>query len=166
MNKKVILIVSILMIVSIMLSACSLTKSSKVIPEDREVESLELLVYNADNEAVKNTLSNVDTQKLLELFDNLGYIDRYISQLDVTKKLTSEEFTYALTVNIKKKGLKKAYSYYIYIGRTATYTLANKSIETKEDVKYMRIDTGSKKYKGEATEEIVKILEGIKENLV
>ena len=166
MNRKL-LIISVLavLIVSVMLSSCSLTKSEKIIPEDRTVESIEMLVFNADQESVKQKLSSADTQDLIEMFNNLGYIDRYIEQVDLTKSIASEEYDYMLTIHIAKKGVKKAYEYYVYVGRKSTTTVAGKDI-VKEEPKYLKVDTGKKKFKGDATDEIVKLLKSIKENLV
>ena len=157
MQRKLLVVISIVLVcvMSISFSACSLTKSSKVLPEGRSVESIDLMVYNTSNESVKKTLSEEDRNKLVEMFDDLGFMDRYIPQLDLKKKLSSEEFKYVLTINIAKKGLKKAYSYYVYIGRTATYTAMNKEIFTEEKDKYLRIETDSKKYEGDASQEIV-----------
>ena len=166
MTKRLtISIISIIVIISILLSGCSLTKSEKIIPEDREVESIDLLVFNEDKESVKHTLGDIDKDELVEMFNNLGYIDRYIKEVDLTKTLSSEEFEYMLTIHIAKKGLKKAYDYYVYIGRTSTYTALGKEI-TNNEPKYLKVDTGKKQFKGDATDEIINLLSGIKDNLV
>ena len=59
MNKRLtVLVISIILILSMLLASCSFTKSEKILPEDREVESIELLVFNREKESVKKTLSN------------------------------------------------------------------------------------------------------------
>ena len=165
MNKKLTILIAIIIILTMLLASCSFNKSEKIIPEDREIESIELLVYNENSESVKQTLSDSDKQDIIEMFNNLGYIDRYYNQVDITKKLSSEEFEYMLTINVAKKGLKKAYSYYVYINRTSTYIVAGKEV-TNNEPKYLRVDTGSKKFKGDATDEIINLLNEIKQTLV
>ena len=164
--KKIITIISILivLILGMSLSACSFTKSSKVLPEDREVESIDLLVFNENGESVKQTLTDEQKQSLVTKFNDLGFMDR--SVIDLKKTVSSEEFEYALTINIKKKGLKKAYSYYVYIGRHVTYKVVGKEITTEYEEKYLKIDDGKKQFSGEVTDEIAKELKEIKLSII
>ena len=164
--KKIVTILSILivLILGMALSSCSFTKSSKVLPENRDVESIDILVFNENGESVKKTLSEEEKQSLVEKFNDLGYMDRYV--IDLKKTVSSEEFEYALTINIKKKGLKKAYSYYVYIGRHVTYKVVGKEITTEYEEKYLKIDDGKKQFAGEVTDEIANVLKEIKLSMI
>ena len=160
MKRKILVVISIVLVcvMSIAFAACSFTKSSKVLPEGREISSIELMVYNSNNESVKKELNDEDKQSLIDYFNDLGFMDRYVEQFDVSKKLSSEEFKYVLEIKVKKKGLKKAYTYYVKIGRSATYRAMNKELFTEVDDKYLKIETESKKFKGEASQEVVDFL--------
>ncbi len=164
--KKIVTIISILvvLVLGMALSSCSFSKSSKVLPEKREVESIDLLVFNENGESIKKTLSDEEKQSLVEKFNDLGYMDRYI--IDLKKTISSEEFDYTLTINIKKKGLKKAYSYYVYIGRYLTYKAIGKEITKEYDEKYLKIDDGKKQFAGQVTDEIAKQLKEIKLSMI
>ena len=133
-------------------------KSVKVIVEDRSVDSIDLLVFDETSKSVKYTLSGEEQGELIKMLDNLGYMDRLI----VPNTIASESFEYSLTINVSKKGLKKAYSYYVYIDKTETYTIAGKDITNRKD-KYLRVVTDSKKYEGEANQEVINYLKQLKE---
>ena len=135
-------------------------------PEKREVESIDLLVFNENGESVKKTLSDEEKQSLIDKFNDLGYMDRYIKQFDLSKTVSAEEFEYSLTINIKKKGLKKAYSYYVYIGRHVTYKVGSKELVNDYEEKYLKMDNGSKQYTGEVTDEIATLLKDIKLSMI
>ena len=160
MKKTVLVLVILTMILSLSLFGCNATKSSKVIPENRSVDSIDLLVFNSADQSVKCTLADVERDKLIEMFDNLGYMDR----LYITNPVSSESFEYSLTINVAKKGLKKAYSYYVYIDRTSSYNVNGKNLVDQRDELYLRIETDSKKYEGKCNQEIINYLKQLKAN--
>ena len=157
MKKTIFLSVLLIIVLTLSLFGCA-PKSTKVIVEDREVGSIDLLVFNDSDQSVKYTLTGEEQGELVKMLDNLGYMDRII----LSNTIPSETFEYALTINVNKKGLKKAYSYYVYIGKTETYTVAGKDITTTKD-KYLRIETDSKKYEGEANQEVINYLKQLKD---
>ena len=155
--KKSIVFVILIIILMLSLFGCA-PKSVKVIVEDRSVDSIDLLVFDETSKSVKYTLSGEEQGELIKMLDNLGYMDRLI----VPNTIASESFEYSLTINVGKKGLKKAYSYYVYIDKTETYTIAGKDITNRKD-KYLRVVTDSKKYEGEANQEVINYLKQLKE---
>ncbi len=155
--KKSVVFVILIIILMLSLFGCA-PKSVKVIVEDRSVDSIDLLVFDDTSKSVKYTLSGEEQGELIKMLDNLGYMDRLI----VPNTIASESFEYSLTINVGKKGLKKAYSYYVYIDKTETYTIAGKDITNRKD-KYLRVVTDSKKYEGEANQEVINYLKQLKE---
>ena len=155
--KKSVVFVILIIILMLSLFGCA-PKSVKVIVEDRSVDSIDLLVFDETSKSVKYTLSGEEQGELIKMLDNLGYMDRLI----VPNTIASESFEYFLTINVSKKGLKKAYSYYVYIDKTETYTIAGKDITNRKD-KYLRVVTDSKKYEGEANQEVINYLKQLKE---
>ena len=160
MKKTIFLSLIIIIVLSLSLFGCA-PKSVKVIVEDREVGSIDLLVFDDTAKSIKYTLSGEEQSQLIQMLDNLGYMDRYI----VPNAIASESFEYSLTINVNKKGLKKAYSYYVYIDKTETYTIAGKDITNRKE-KYLRIVTDSKKYEGEANQEVINYLTQLKETAI
>ena len=155
--KKSVVFIILIIILMLSLFGCA-PKSVKVIVEDRSVDSIDLLVFDETSKSVKYTLSGEEQGELIKMLDNLGYMDRLI----VPNTIASESFEYSLTINVSKKGLKKAYSYYVYIDKTETYTIAGKDITNRKD-KYLRVVTDSKKYEGEANQEVINYLKQLKE---
>ena len=155
--KKSVVFIILIIILMLSLFGCA-PKSVKVIVEDRSVDSIDLLVFDETNKSIKYTLSGEEQGELIKMLDNLGYMDRLI----VPNTIASESFEYSLTINVGKKGLKKAYSYYVYIDKTETYTIAGKDITNRKD-KYLRVVTDSKKYEGEANQEVINYLKQLKE---
>ena len=155
--KKSVVFIILIIILMLSLFGCA-PKSVKVIVEDRSVDSIDLLVFDDTSKSVKYTLSGEEQGELIKMLDNLGYMDRLI----VPNAIASESFEYSLTINVSKKGLKKAYSYYVYIDKTETYTIAGKDITNRKD-KYLRVVTDSKKYEGEANQEVINYLKQLKE---
>ena len=155
--KKSVVFIILIIILMLSLFGCA-PKSVKVIVEDRSVDSIDLLVFDDTSKSVKYTLSGEEQGELIKMLDNLGYMDRLI----VPNTIASESFEYSLTINVGKKGLKKAYSYYVYIDKTETYTIAGKDITNRKD-KYLRVVTDSKKYEGEANQEVINYLKQLKE---
>ncbi len=155
--KKSVVFIILIIILMLSLFGCA-PKSVKVIVEDRSVDSIDLLVFDETSKSVKYTLSGEEQGELIKMLDNLGYMDRLI----VPNTIASESFEYSLTINVGKKGLKKAYSYYVYIDMTETYTIAGKDITNRKD-KYLRVVTDSKKYEGEANQEVINYLKQLKE---
>ena len=155
--KKSLVIVSILLIVvlSVSLIGCSLTKSVKVIPEGREVESMELIIFNAKSESVRFNLTNEEVQKLATMFDNLGYLERQY----IANPITNEKIEYTLVVNVAKKNMfKKAYTYYIYIGVSTNSIVDNMPIINSPESTFLRVETESAKYSGNVNEEVLAYL--------
>jgi len=155
--KKSVVFIILIIILMLSLFGCA-PKSVKVIVEDRSVDSIDLLVFDDTSKSVKYTLSGEEQGELIKMLDNLGYMDRLI----VPNTIASESFEYSLLINVGKKGLKKAYSYYVYIDKTETYTIAGKDITNRKD-KYLRVVTDSKKYEGEANQEVINYLKQLKE---
>ena len=155
--KKSVVFIILIIILMLSLFGCA-PKSVKVIVEDRSVDSIDLLVFDETSKSIKYTLSGEEQGELIKMLDNLGYMDRLI----VPNTIASESFEYSLTINVGKKGLKKAYSYYVYIDKTETYTIAGKDITNRKD-KYLRVVTDSKKYEGEANQEVINYLKQLKE---
>ncbi|MCR4874910.1 MAG: hypothetical protein K5923_04140 [Clostridia bacterium] len=155
--KKSLVIVSILLIVilSFSLVGCSLTKSVKVIPEGREVESMELIVFNAKAESIRFDLTNEEVNKLSTMFDNLGYLERQY----IANPIQNERIEYTLVVNIAKKNIfKKAYTYYIYIGVATNSIYDNMPIINSPESSFLRVETDSAKYSGKVNEEVLSYL--------
>ncbi len=155
--KKSLVIVSILLIVilSFSLIGCSLTKSVKVIPEGREVESMELIVFNAKAESVRFDLTNEEVNKLSTMFDNLGYLERQY----IANPIQNERIEYTLVVNVAKKNIfKKAYTYYIYIGVATNSIYDNMPIINSPESSFLRVETDSAKYSGKVNEEVLSYL--------
>lgn len=163
MRKRNLLIILILVLTltTIVISGCSFTKSTKVIVEDRDIESIEVLFYNSNGESTKYVLTSGEMEDITKLFDNLGYIDRQY----VSNPIISETFDYSLKIDVAKKGLKKAYTYYVYIGRTYSYKVNDKDILNQTESKYLLIETDQLKYKGEVNEEILNYLGLIRASL-
>ena len=46
----------------------------------------------------------------------------------ISNPIISETFDYTLEINVAKKGMKKAYTYYVKIGRVYSYSLNNTEI--------------------------------------
>ena len=157
MKKKLFVSIILIIVLAIALFGCA-PKSTKVIVEDREISSIDLLVFDDNDQSVKHTLTDEEKAELIEMFDNLGYMERLIVQ----NKIPSEEFQYLLTINVAKKKTKKAYSYYVYIDKTETYTIGDIEKETRDE-KYLRIVTDSKKYEGHVTQEIINYLKQLKD---
>ena len=156
--KKALVLTSIILIIvlSVSLVGCSLTKSVKVIPEGREVDSMELIVFNAKSESVRFDLTHEEVSKLETMFDNLGYLERqYISN-----PITNERIEYTLVVNVAKKSLfKKAYTYYIYVGFSTNSIIDNVPIITNSpETAFLRVETESSKYSGNVNEEVLSYL--------
>ncbi len=155
--KKSLVIISILLIVilSFSLVGCSLTKSVKVIPEGREVESMELIVFNAKAESVRFDLTNEEVNKLSTMFDNLGYLERQY----IANPIQNERIEYTLVVNVAKKNIfKKAYTYYIYIGVATNSIYDNMPIINSPESSFLRVETDSAKYSGKVNEEVLSYL--------
>jgi len=155
MTKKVaIILIAIVVVCVCIFSGCNATKSIKVFPEDREVSGVTLVVYNSKSESVRYSFTSEEIEKLKTIFGNLGYIERqYISN-----PIISETFDYILEVNVEKKGLSKAYTYYVYIGREYSYSVNDTEIINQKESKYLKIKTNSKKYQGEANDEVINYL--------
>ncbi len=155
--KKSLVIISILLIVilSFSLVGCSLTKSVKVIPEGREVESMELIVFNAKAESVRFDLTNEEVNKLSTMFDNLGYLERQY----IANPIQNERIEYTLVVNVAKKNIfKKAYTYYIYIGVATNSIYDNMPIINSPESSFLRVATDSANYSGKVNEEVLSYL--------
>ena len=155
--KKALVFVSIILVlvISISLIGCSLTKSVKVIPECRAVDSMELIVYNAKAESVRFDLTQEEITKLESMFDNLGYLERqYISN-----PITNQRDEYTLVVNVaKKSAFKKAYTYYIYIGFETNSIYDSMPVITSPEKAFLRVETDSAKYSGSVNEEVLSYL--------
>ena len=163
MNKKILVcLVCIIVLMTVVFTACSFTKSTKVIVENRDIESINLIVFDSQNTSHKYELTSGEITKLKDMLDNLGYIEReYISN-----PIISETFDYTLEVNVAKKGLKKAYTYYVKIGRVYSYSINNKDILNQKEPTYLSIETNQLKYAGQANEEIVAYLALMKASII
>ena len=155
--KKSLVIVSTLLIIvlSISLIGCSLTKSVKTIPEGREIESMELIVFNAKAESVRFDLTHEEISKLETMFDNLGYLERQY----IANPITNERIEYTLVVNVAKKNIfKKAYTYYVYVGVSTNSIYDNMPIINSPESTFLRVETDSAKYSGKVNEEVLSYL--------
>ncbi len=151
-----------IIVISLGLSSCSLTKSTKVFVEDREISSIKMIVYTADAQSKEYKFTKEEISSLKKMFDNLGYIERQY----VSNPIISESFDYTLEFNVAKKGVKKAYKYYVYVGRTYTYSIDDKQVLSQTESKYLSIATDQLKYKGEVNEEILNYLSLAKASII
>ncbi len=160
MKKKVLIILTLFVILSVFVFVgCSSKKTNTINQPKREIESI-TYYYREWNEANTLTynLSNTEIEEAKKLFDNVGELDKKI--LNTTKE--QEYYKYTLKITLKKKFLKKAKTYYVYVD----YNYIGTNIFTKdsqwfsdEDRVDMSID--DTKYRGIATPEFTTFLENL-----
>jgi hypothetical protein len=160
MKKKILIILTLIIILSTFVFAgCSSKKTNTINQSKREIESI-TYYYRADIDANTLTynLSSAEIEEAKKLFDNVGELERKILNTDKEQ----EYYKYTLKITLKKKFLKKAKTYYVYVD----YNYLGTNIFTKDPQWYSnedRVDMSidDTKYKGTATPEFTTFLENL-----
>jgi len=158
MGRRLVLAVCIILSI-VVLSTCLFAchKTTTLVPEGRTTSSISLY-YRADADAETKSydLSFEEIVDMLSKLDECGVVEKDLLSA-VSGAVLNEYFTYEIRVNIDRKGLKKAKTIYIYVGRVQS--VANPLGGTIDNVSkdYIRMKDGDT-YKGTATNDLLTYL--------